>query len=130
MGTIFAPTYANMFVLGLDKNNIYPLNKDRSISYLSFIDNIFMLWTKSENQLESLINEINKTHHSIKFGFKYSKGKIKILDTLVYKNIRIVYKPHFLKSSGCKIGAYLLTKKEYSLQSSIEYAFAQRLINI
>ena len=61
----------------------YPLIKDKSSIYLRFIDDIFMAWTKSDNQLKSFINEINKKHHSIKFDFKFSKEKIKFLDTLV-----------------------------------------------
>ena len=45
-----------------------------------------MVWTKSENELKSFINEINKKHHSIKCDFKFSKGKIEFLDTSVYKD--------------------------------------------
>ena len=45
-----------------------------------------MLWSKSENQLKSFINEINKKHHNIKFDVKFSTEKIEFLDTLGYKN--------------------------------------------
>ena len=45
-----------------------------------------MKWTKSENELKSFINEINKKHRSIKFDFKFSEEKIEFLDTLVSKD--------------------------------------------
>ena len=44
-----------------------------------------MVWTKSENEIKSFINEINKKHYSIKFEFKFSIEKTGFLDTLVYK---------------------------------------------
>ena len=74
-----------------EERHIYPLIKNKSISYLRFIDDIFMVWTKSENKLKSFINEINKKHHFIKFDFKFSKEKIGFSDTLFYKghNIRL-----------------------------------------
>ena len=70
----------NMFEF--EERCIYPLIKSKSSSYLRFIDNIFMVWTKSENKLKSCINEINK--HSIKFDFQIPKEKIEFSDTLFY----------------------------------------------
>ena len=86
MGTICAHTYANIFMSEFEEKCIYPLIKNKSSSYLRFIEDIFMVWTKSDNQLKSFINEINKKHHPIKFDFKLSKEKIEFLDTLVYKD--------------------------------------------
>ena len=127
MGTICAPTYANIFMSEFEERHIYLLIKNKSGSYLRIIDDIFMVWTKSVNELKSFINEINKNHHSIKFDFKFSKEKIEFLDTLVYKdhNNRLqatLYKKptdcqNYLIS--CKICTSSFTKKEYSLQSSI-----------
>ena len=86
MGTICALTYGNIFMSELEVRYIYPLIKNKSSSYLGFIDDIFMVWTKSENELKSFINKINKKHNSIKFDFKFSKEKIEFLDHLVYKD--------------------------------------------
>ena len=80
-----------------------------------------MAWTNSGNKLKSLINEVNKKHHSIKFDLKFSKEKIEFLDTLVNNDHnnrwQINCRP---KSSPCKICTPSFTKKEYSLQSSIK----------
>ena len=85
MGTICAPTYAHIFMSDFETPYIYPLIKDKYISHLCFIDDIFVVWTKSKNHLQPFINQINKKHHSIKFDFKYFKQQSEFLDTLIYK---------------------------------------------
>ena len=45
-----------------------------------------MLWTKSENKIESFTNEINRKRQPIKFYIKIFKEKIEFLDTLVYND--------------------------------------------
>ena len=51
MGTICTPTHANIFMREIEEK-YYPLIQNKSRSYLCFIDNIFMVWTKSENELK------------------------------------------------------------------------------
>ena len=62
------------------------LIKNKSSSYLRSIDDIFIVQTKSENELKFFINEINKKNDSKKFYFKFSKKKIEFFDTLVYED--------------------------------------------
>ena len=50
------------------------------------MDDIFMAWTKTENQLKSFISELNKKQHSIKLDFRYSNEQTEFLETLVYKD--------------------------------------------
>ena len=52
---------------------IYPLIDAKTLLHLCFIDDIFMIWTKSEKDLTEFLNESNKKHTSIKFEFKYSR---------------------------------------------------------
>ena len=66
----------------------HPFIKNKSSNYLHFIDNIFMVWTKSEKQLKFFINKINKKHHFVKFDFKFSKEKMEFLDILLYKDLK------------------------------------------
>ena len=86
MGTICTPTYANIFMSEFKERYIYPPIKNKSNSYLRFINYIFMIWTISEIQFKFFINEINRNNHSIKFIFKFSKEKIKFLDILVHRD--------------------------------------------
>ena len=74
-GNNMRPCIRKLIHVWVRREIIYPLIKNESSSYLRFIDDIFMVWNKSENELKSFINEVNKKHHSIKFGFKFKKKK-------------------------------------------------------
>ena len=54
--------------------------------FLRFIDNLFMIWTDSEQELLYSMRYLNKKNPSIKFKFKYSQTKIEFLDVLIYKD--------------------------------------------
>ena len=51
MGTICAPAYANIFIANFELKYIYPYIKDKTKMFLRFIDDLFMIWTSSEQQL-------------------------------------------------------------------------------
>ena len=51
MGTICAPSYANIFMSEFEEKYIYPLLKKKSVIYLCYIDGIYMVWIKSESEL-------------------------------------------------------------------------------
>ena len=59
---------------------------DKTKMFLRFIDDLFMIWTSSEQELLDFMSDLNKKHLSIKFEFKYSQTKIEFLDVLVYKD--------------------------------------------
>ena len=84
MGTICAPSYANIFMSEFEEKHIYPLTKIKSVISLRYMDDIFMIWIKSENELRHFMKKINQKHQSIKFHFKFSKESTEFLDTLVY----------------------------------------------
>ena len=65
MGTIYAPAYANIFMAYFEEKFIYPLIDAKTLLYLRFIDDIFMIWTKSEKDLIEFLNELNSKHTSI-----------------------------------------------------------------
>ena len=110
MGTICAPACANIFMAYFEEKFIYPLIDAKTLLYLRFIDDIFMIWTKSEKDLIEFLNELNTKHTSIKFEFKYST---------LYK------KPTDRQN-------YLHSKSEhpYSLKKSIAYSQALRIKRI
>ena len=86
--------------LNFEQKHLYPLIKDKSILFLPYTDDIFMVWTKSEKQLKDFISELNQKHPSIKFDYKFDCKQIEFLDTLVYidqqNNLQTT---HFQKSS-------------------------------
>ena len=84
MGTIYAPAYGNIFMAEFEQKYIYSVIKDKSIPFLRYIDDIFMVWTKSEKQLKDFISDLNQKHPSIKFDYEFDCKQIEFLDTLVY----------------------------------------------
>ena len=84
MGTICASAYENIFIAEFEEKYIYPLIKDKSILFLRYIGDNFMVWTKSEKQLKDFMSELNQKHLSIKFDYKFDCKQIEFLHTLVY----------------------------------------------
>ena len=72
IGTRMAPSYASLFMGKFEKEfldscNIQPL------LWLRFLDDIFMIWNESEEQLLKFLYEINQYHETIKFtGYQHS----------------------------------------------------------
>ena len=71
MGTKCAPSYANIFMGMLEERYIYPLIKKISYFYLRYIDDIFLIWTGTTDQLMKFKQQINEVHPSIKFDFNF-----------------------------------------------------------
>ena len=60
MGTICAPSYTNIFMDNFERKFIYSFIKTFSLIYLTFIDDIFFVWTGSKTNLGKFLNELNK----------------------------------------------------------------------
>ena len=86
MGTKCAVIYANLFLSNFEETNIYELLMNKCPFYKRFIDDIFLLWNGTLDELEKLIEQLNELHPTIKFDAKYSKSSIEFLDTKVYKS--------------------------------------------
>ena len=83
MGTKCAPQYANLFMGKFEESHILPKIKDIILLYCRFIDDIFFIWTGSEEELVIVTNAFNDLHPNIKFEVQYSKERIDFLDTTV-----------------------------------------------
>ena len=86
MGTICAPAYANIFMAQFEKQHIYSYIKNLSILYLRYIDDIFMIWTGTKQELLIFLEKLNSKHKTIKFAHNISSSNISFLDSLIYKD--------------------------------------------
>ena len=86
MGTICAPPYANIFMANFEAKHIYPYIKEKSLLYLRYIDDIFMIWKGTKVELITFIKELNEKHKTIRFDFQISPRKIAFLDAMLYKD--------------------------------------------
>ena len=84
MGTICAPSYANIFMDHFERKCKYPLIEGKSLTYFRYINDIFLIWTRTKNELDQFFKDLNKKHPSIKFDYKASKDCIVFLDTEIY----------------------------------------------
>ena len=54
--------------------------------WLRYIDDIFFIWTESENKLESFLQRLNTFHLNLKFTHKKSETSDNFLDVVVRIN--------------------------------------------
>ena len=83
MGTICAPTYANIFMANFEAKHIYPYIKEISLLYLRYTDDIFMIWKDTKVELMTFIKELSEKQKTVKFDFQISQRKIAFLDTAI-----------------------------------------------
>ena len=86
MGTICAPAYANIFMEQFEKQHIYPYIKNKSILCLRYIDDIFIIWTGTKQELLIFLEKLNSKHKTIKFEHNISNSNISFYITLIYKD--------------------------------------------
>ena len=84
MGTICAPSYANLFIELFERKYIYPLIERKSLTYFRYIDDIFLIWTGTKKELDQFFKDLNEKHPSIEFDHKASQNHIVFLDTEIY----------------------------------------------
>ena len=125
MGTKCAPCYANLFMGSFEERFIYPKIKDKCISYLRYIDDIFMIWNGTKEEFEEFIEYINNCHSTIKFDYTISTGEVNFLDTTVYRDINNTLRTK-LYTKPTDRQSYLHHKSEHppSLKKSIAYSQA------
>ena len=84
MGSRCAPSLAILFMAQLEEKflNTYHL---APLVWWRYIDNIFMIWPHSEEELDSFTQALNNVHDSIKFTFDRSKTRVNFLDVNIFK---------------------------------------------
>ena len=83
MGTKCAPPYACLFMGKFENQYILPRIQQKISMYVRYIDDIFLIWKGSEQELKEFLEVINTIHPSIKFDYKFSRERIEFLDTIV-----------------------------------------------
>ena len=62
MGTVCTPPSADIFMDCFEKKHIYSFLPGLSLIQLWFSDNIFFIWTGTEEHLTNVLNNLNKKH--------------------------------------------------------------------
>ena len=107
------------------KSNIYPYIKNKSILYLRYIDDIFMIWTGTKQELLIFLENLSSKHKTIKFEHNISHSKISFLDTLIYKDKNnTLQTTHYRKPTDQQSYLHALSDHPKSLKRSIPYSQA------
>ena len=61
-----------------DKKYIYPFLQGLSLIFLRFIDDVFFIWTGTQEQLTNCLNDLNEKHKIKKYK-KYRKLPLPLL---------------------------------------------------
>ena len=109
-----------------EERYIYPLIGKISNFYLRFINDIFLIWTRTTDQLMKFKQQINEIHPSIKFVFDFSNKEINFLDTVVYKTQPGKLKTKLYRKESDR-QAYLHRKSEHPESLKRSVAFSQAL---
>ena len=86
MGSICSPSYANLFMGYFESKYIYPMIRGKCKFYTRYIDDIFLIWKGTEEELKEMFRRLNNLHPTIKFEPNYSFREINFLDTIIYKD--------------------------------------------
>ena len=130
MGTICAPSYANISMNHFERKFIHQFIKTFSLIYLRFVDDIFFIWTGSKTDLEKFINKLNTKHPSIKFEYEISKEKISFLVTEIYIKNNKLYTKIFRNKADRQTFLKINSQHPKSLKNSIPYSQALRIKRI
>ena len=85
MGTICAPSLAIIFMDKLEVDFL-ATSLHTPLVWWRYIDDIFMIWPHSVNELYSFLSGLNQFHTSIKFTYDMSQTQVNFLDVLVTKD--------------------------------------------
>ena len=85
MGAAFSPTIANIFMSTIIREFLHTQNK-RPLTLARYIDDIFMIWTDTEQELTTFLTELNAFHPNLHFTHQHSLETIDFLDLTIYKD--------------------------------------------
>ena len=90
IGTKFAPPYACIFMDYIETEFL----KSQEIKpwlWERFIDDIFFIWTDTEENIDKFFEDLNKFHPNLKFTYEKSREKINFLHIVIkFKEDKII----------------------------------------
>ena len=84
MGNIMAPSYSGIFMGELEQRLIQ-LDPERIKLWLRYIDDILIMWSGTQTEFQTFLNNCNQLHPTMKFTGECSPNTIHFLDLTLYK---------------------------------------------
>ena len=79
IGTKYAPTYTCIYMDEFE-NEFLSLRSDKPLVWLSYIDDVFFIWTHGEKELHKFMEDLNNHQSNKKFTYAFSKNSVPFLD--------------------------------------------------
>ncbi|KAL8584170.1 hypothetical protein ACOMHN_034856 [Nucella lapillus] len=128
MGTPLAPAVANLFMAWLEERLLDSSPVPVSAEFWGrFIDDIFVLWRHSDEDLEQFIDRLNSFHPTIKFTYEFSGSKLSFLEIEISLKDGYLHSDLFTKPTDAH--GYLSPRSYHSghVHTSIPYSQFLRL---
>ncbi|OCT84288.1 hypothetical protein XELAEV_18022446mg [Xenopus laevis] len=93
MGTHFEPQYSNLFMAKLEEDFLSTCNT-KPLTYLRYIDDIFIFWTDTEQELTQFHKQFQDFHPTINLKMSYSPTHIHFLDTNIHIRENTIQLPY------------------------------------
>ena len=90
MGTKCAPHLANLFMASVEEGALSSWTGTQPTQWTRFIDDIFMIWKGSREELTRFHTHLNNQMNSIKFTMEASQESAVFLDLKIYKGHRFL----------------------------------------
>ena len=138
MGTKVAPTYATL-TIGYLENILYEKVKDNFGTEFSdqfqnlwkrFLDDCFIPWSKSKEDIDTLHNILNNLNEHLKFTIDSSDHQLPFLDCMVIKNGNLIETDIFYKPTDSKTYLLFTSCHPKHTKVSIPFSLARRLRTI
>lgn len=84
MGATFSPSVANIYMSTIVKKFL-PTQNTKPLIFTRYIDDIFMIWNGTVEDLSTFIANLNSVYPNLKFTHKHSDLSINFLDITIYK---------------------------------------------
>ena len=111
MGAKCAPSHTTIFMVMLEERYIYPLIEKISNFYLWFIDDFFLIWTGTIDQVMKVKQRINDVHPFIKLDYNVSnKGILSFI-----KHNQVKWKLSSTKKTSIDRLIYIVNQNTLSL---------------
>ena len=137
MGTKVAPTYANLVLGYLEQKLLMDLTKEDEYyteyikqNWKRFLDDCFILWLKTKNELCTFHQKINSLHPDIKFTMEFDEKVLPFLDILVQKNNNKIETDIYSKETDTKQYLTFNSCHPRHITRNIPYNLARRICTI
>ena len=85
MGAAFSPTVANVY-MSVTLQNFMSTQAKQPLLLVRYIDDIFMIWQHSEQDLDHFLHKLNSFNPSLQYTYNHSPHEVDFLDLSIYKS--------------------------------------------